>query len=55
LEEKKKIRQKGPKDANKMPEDSIFFDKLVPVLLITLGVIMVLLIFFAAGILLGFF
>ena len=25
-----------------MPEDSVFFDKLVPVLLITLGVIMVL-------------
>ena len=54
LEEQKTTRQKGPKGANKMPEDSLFFDKLVPVLLITLGVIMVLLIFIAAGILLGF-
>jgi hypothetical protein len=55
LEEKKTTRQKVPKDSNKMPDDSIFYDKLVPILLITLGVIMVLLILIAAGILLGFF
>jgi hypothetical protein len=55
LEENKKTQQKVPKGANKMPDDSVFYDKLVPILLITLGVIMVLLIFIAAGILLGFF
>jgi len=38
-----------------MPEDSLFYDKLVPILLIVLGVIMALLILIAAGILLGFF
>ena len=55
LEEKKTTQQKIPEGANKMPEDSVFYDKLVPVLLIALGVIMVLLIIIALGIFLGFF
>jgi hypothetical protein len=55
LEENKTTRQKAPKGANKMPEDSVFYDKLVPILLITLAVIMVLLIIIAAGVFLGLF
>jgi hypothetical protein len=55
LEENRAKQQKVPKRTNKMPEDSLFYDKLVPILLIVLGVIMALLILIAAGILLGFF
>ncbi|MFQ5406862.1 MAG: hypothetical protein ACE5FI_00375 [Anaerolineales bacterium] len=36
-----------------MPKDSLYFEKLVPALLISFGVITIVLIIFAAGILLG--
>ena len=36
-----------------MPKGSLFFEKVVPVLLVLMGVIMVLLVLFAAGVLLG--
>lgn len=36
-----------------MPQNSIFFEKVVPILLVTMGVITAALILFAAGILLG--
>lgn len=39
---------------NRMPSDSTFYDKVVPVLLIVLAVIMAGLILFALGVLLGF-
>ncbi len=39
---------------SRAPKDSIFFEKAVPVLLILLGLLTVVLIGFAAGLLLGF-
>jgi hypothetical protein len=42
-----------PKGANRMPSDSIFYDRLVPIILLALGAIMVGLILVAAGILFG--
>ncbi len=37
-----------------VPKDSVFFEKVVPALLLFLGVLMVVLILVAAGVLLGF-
>ncbi len=37
----------------RMPEQSIFYDRIVPLMLIVLGVVMVGLIVFAAGVLAG--
>lgn len=36
-----------------MPKDSLFFERIVPVSLITMGIITLGLIFFAAGVILG--
>lgn len=36
-----------------MPQGSLFFEKIIPILLIGLGILMVLLVLFAAGVLLG--
>lgn len=36
-----------------MPKNSVFFEKIVPILLIGMGVLMAALILFAAGVLLG--
>ena len=36
-----------------MPEHSVFFEKIVPILLVAMGIIMAALILFAAGVLLG--
>ncbi len=41
------------KNSSHMPKDSFFFEKLVPISLIIMGVIMVGLMIFAAGVLLG--
>ncbi len=38
---------------NHMPQNSLLFEKIVPALLILLGVLMVALLVFAAGVLLG--
>lgn len=46
-------RRRVPKGANRMPSESVFFDRLVPIILIALGAITVILILVAAGILLG--
>lgn len=45
----------GNRMSNKshMPEDSAFFEKVVPALLILMGVLTAVLILFAAGVLLG--
>jgi len=54
LESKDKNSQgKNAEDSKRMPADSIFYDKLVPVILIALAVLMVIVILAAAGILLG--
>jgi hypothetical protein len=36
------------------PKDSVFFEKVVPALLVFMGVLLAVLIFVAAGVLLGF-
>ena len=36
-----------------IPENSSFFEKIIPALLIVMGVVMIVLILFAAGVLLG--
>jgi len=36
-----------------MPQGSLLFEKVIPVLLVIMGVIMILLVLFAAGVLLG--
>jgi hypothetical protein len=47
--------QSGRSDfkAHKMPERSTFFDRVVPILFVVLGVVMLLLIVFALGVLSG--
>jgi hypothetical protein len=44
---------KAQRSSSHMPEDSFFFEKAVPVLLILLGIVMVGLILIAAGVLIG--
>ncbi|HVN15349.1 MAG TPA: hypothetical protein VMT73_06380 [Anaerolineales bacterium] len=41
------------RDRSHMPQNSVFFEKVIPILLIGMGVLMLLLILFAAGVLLG--
>ena len=41
------------KSSTHMPSDSVFFEKIVPVLLLVMGLLTVGLILFAAGVLLG--
>lgn len=49
-------QEKEPRETptNRMPSDSAFFERVVPILLIVLGIITVALILFALGVLLGF-
>lgn len=50
----RKARRAVPRRTqSRMPKDSLYFEKLVPALLISFGVITIVLIIFAAGILLG--
>ena len=48
-----------PENANRrrarshMPQNSLFFEKIVPILLAGMGIVMILLVLFAAGVLLG--
>jgi hypothetical protein len=41
------------KSKSHMPKDSVFFEKIVPISLITMGIITLGLILFAAGVILG--
>ncbi len=41
-------------DKSHAPKDSVLFEKIIPALLVFMGVLMVVLILFAAGVLLGF-
>lgn len=40
-------------DKSHAPENSVLFEKIIPALLIFMGIVMLLLILFAAGVLLG--
>lgn len=54
MESKEKEQGQGiVKGSNRMPAGSTFFDKLVPIILIALAVLMVIVILAAGGILLG--
>jgi len=46
--------QSNLKSKSHMPKDSVFFEKIVPISLITMGIITFGLILFAAGVILGF-
>jgi len=45
--------QTNVKSKSHMPKDSLFFEKIVPISLITMGVVTLGLILFAAGVILG--
>ena len=45
--------QTDMKNKSHMPKDSLFYEKIVPISLITMGVITLGLILFAAGVILG--
>jgi hypothetical protein len=47
------MNYKNKNSKSRIPERSIFFEKVVPVLLVSMAVITVALILFAAGVLLG--
>jgi hypothetical protein len=53
LSERKSTRRKVEKGANRMPSNSLFYERIVPIILIGLGAIMLILILVAAGILIG--
>lgn len=46
-------KQKLVKQNSHMPKDSVLFERIVPALLMLMGIVMVGLILFAAGVLLG--
>jgi hypothetical protein len=48
-----KSSQESKTSKSHAPQDSVMFERVIPALLIVLGVVMVLLILFAAGVLLG--
>jgi hypothetical protein len=39
--------------AHKMPENSLFYDKILPILFVCLGIMMALLVLFAVGVITG--
>ncbi len=49
-QQKRKSAQRGQ---SHMPENSLFYEKVIPILLIVLGIVMVALIVFAAAVLMG--
>lgn len=53
MTEENKNQRRVPKGANRMPSDSVFYDRLVPIILVALGAVTIGLILVAAGILLG--
>lgn len=46
-------QSRGLKSSSRMPEDSVFYDKVLPALFVVLGVVMIVLIAFAVGVLAG--
>lgn len=55
LTEKKQAKRAVPEVGNRMPTNSIFYDKMVPIVLLSLGLITIILIVVAAGIFFGYF
>ncbi len=54
MEESERVRSpKGRRSTTHMPENSFFYEKVVPALLIGMGVVTAALILLAAGVLLG--
>ena len=53
IESKKAIRREELRQKSHMPENSVFYEKVIPVLLIGMAVFTVVLILFSAGVLLG--
>ncbi len=51
--EERKDNLAGLRQKSHMPSDSVFFEKVVPVLLVIMGVVMVGLVVFAAAVLFG--
>jgi hypothetical protein len=45
--------QEDPREKSRIPENSVFYSKVVPLLLLAMAVVMMLLILVAAGVLLG--
>jgi hypothetical protein len=48
-----KVKSTAQRSNSHMPEKSLFFEKIVPILLLVLGIVMLGLILFAAGVLIG--
>jgi len=46
-------RMRAPRQKSHIPQHSVFFEKIVPILLVVMGIIMAALVFFAAGVILG--
>jgi hypothetical protein len=44
----------GQRPPHRMPQNSLFYERIVPILLVSMAVVMVVLILLAAGVLLGF-
>lgn len=44
----------GKTDKSRVPKNSVLFERIIPALLVLMGVVTVVLILFAAGVLLGF-
>jgi hypothetical protein len=53
LTKEKKKRRKVPRGANHIPANSLFYERLLPIILVSLGIITICLILAAAGILFG--
>jgi hypothetical protein len=45
---------KGQRPGHRMPKDSLFYERIVPTLLVAMAVLLLALIMLAAGVLLGF-
>lgn len=52
-EEDGQVGSRAPRSVSRIPSDSLFYDRIVPILLVVLGIIMFILILFALGVLLG--
>lgn len=55
MEDAEKAQRRDALRKSHMPEHSLFYEKIVPILLVAMGIVMSALVLFAAGVLLGFF
>lgn len=49
-----KSSSNGQRPSHRMPKNSLFYERIVPILLIGMAVVLVVLVLLAAGVLLGF-